>query len=59
MGKYTRGNVGGLQKHNQRENKNYGNENIDITKSNQNYDLQNHENIKYLNKIDSIIKENR
>ena len=59
MGKYTRGNVGGLQKHNQRENKNYGNENVDLSKSHLNYDLQNQERIKYLNKIDQIIKENR
>ncbi|AQR98267.1 MobV family relaxase [Clostridium saccharoperbutylacetonicum] len=59
MGKYTRGNVVGLQKHNQRENKNYGNENIDLSKSHLNYDLQNQESIKYLNKIDQIIKENR
>ena len=59
MGKFTGGNVGGLQKHNQRENKNYGNENVDLTKSNQNYDLQNHENINYRNRINKIIKENR
>jgi plasmid recombination enzyme len=59
MGKFTGGNVGGLQKHNQRENKNYGNENIDISKSHLNYDLQNRENIKYSSKINEIIKENR
>ncbi len=59
MGKFTRGNVSGLQKHNQRENKNYGNENVDITKSHLNYDLQNQERIRYLSKIDNIIKENR
>lgn len=59
MEKYTRSNVGGIQRHNQRENKNYGNENIDITKRNLNYDLQNENNIKYLEKIDNIIKEKR
>lgn len=59
MGKFTGGNVAGLQKHNQRENKNYGNENIDISKSHLNYDLQNQENIKYSSKIKEIIKENR
>ena len=58
MGKFTGGNVGGLQKHNQRENKNYGNENIDISKSHLNYDLQNQEHIKYSSKIKEIIKEN-
>lgn len=59
MGKFTGGNVGGLQKHNQRENKNYGNENIDISKSHLNYDLQNQEHIKYSSKVKEIIKENR
>jgi hypothetical protein len=59
MGKFTGGNVAGLQKHNQRENKNYGNENIDISKSHLNYDLQNQENIKYSSKVKEIIKENR
>lgn len=59
MGKFTCGNVPGLQRHNQRENRNYGNENIDISKSHLNYDLENQENIKYLSKINEIIKENR
>lgn len=59
MGKFTGGNVGGLQKHNQRENKNYGNENIDTSKSHLNYDLQNQDHIKYSSKIKEIIKENR
>lgn len=59
MGKFTGGNVAGLQKHNQRENKNYGNENIDISKSHLNYDLQNQEHIKYSSKVKEIIKENR
>jgi hypothetical protein len=59
MGKFTGGNVGGLQKHNQRENKNYGNENIDISKSHLNYDLQNQEHIRYSSKVKEIIKENR
>lgn len=59
MAKYTRGNVAGLQRHNQRENKNYGNDNVDQSKSHLNYDIQNQNNIKYLNKIDQIIKENR
>ncbi|MDO5294977.1 MAG: MobV family relaxase [bacterium] len=59
MGKYTRSNVGGMQRHNQRENKNYGNENIDVSKINLNYDLANENKIKYLEKIDNIINEKR
>lgn len=59
MGKYTRGNVFGLQRHNQRENKNYSNENVDLEKSKFNYDLANQGNIKYLNKVDEIINKYR
>ena len=59
MGKYTRGNVFGLQKHNQRENKNYSNTNIDKQKLDLNYDFENKININYLDKIDMIIKKYR
>ncbi|MBY6988530.1 plasmid recombination protein [Clostridium botulinum] len=59
MGKYSRGNVFGIQKHNQRENKNYSNENVDLKKTHLNYDLVNDSTIKYLNRVDEIIKKNR
>lgn len=59
MGKYSRGNVFGIQKHNQRENKNYSNENVDLKKIHLNYDLANDSTIKYLNRVDEIIKKNR
>lgn len=59
FGKYKSGNVFGLQKHNQRENKNYSNMDIDKSKTYLNYDLVNKENIDYLKKVKRIIKENR
>lgn len=59
FGKYKTGNVFGLQKHNQRENKNYSNMDIDKSKTYLNYDLLNNENIDYLKKVKRIIKENR
>ena len=59
MGKYSRGNVFGIQKHNQRQNKNYSNENVDLKKTHLNYDLANDSTIKYLNRVDEIIKKNR
>lgn len=59
MGKYTKGNVFGLQKHNQRENENYSNENIDLEQSINNYDIKNPENIKYHDKVNEIIKKYR
>lgn len=59
FGKYNRGNVFGLQKHNQRENKNYSNENIDLEKSKLNYDLHNEYKINYLKKLDNTISKYR
>lgn len=59
MQKATRGNVSGLQRHNQRENKNYGNEQVDLNKSHLNYDLQNQQRINHLKTIDEIIKSQR
>ncbi|NFJ45699.1 plasmid recombination protein, partial [Clostridium botulinum] len=59
MGKYSRSNVFGIQKHNQRENKKYSNENVDLEKTHLNYDLSNAEKIRYLNQVDEIIKNNR
>ncbi|MPQ44545.1 MobV family relaxase [Clostridium tarantellae] len=57
--KYTRGNVFGLQKHNQRENKNYANKDITLHRTKENFDISNFEKINYLKTIDNIIEENR
>lgn len=59
MGKYVRSNVFGLQKHNQRENKNYSNDNVDLKQTHLNYDLANENSIRYLQKIDDVISKNR
>lgn len=59
FGKFTKNNVFGLQKHNQRENKNYSNENIDLEKSVLNYDIQNSNKVNYLDTVNKIIEENR
>ncbi|MDU5211572.1 MAG: MobV family relaxase [Clostridium sp.] len=59
FGKYKAGNVFGLQKHNQRENKNYSNIDIDKARIPLNYDLVNKNDINYLKKIKTIIEANR
>ncbi|WP_077712576.1 MobV family relaxase, partial [Clostridioides difficile] len=59
VAKYSRNNIVGIQKHNQRQNKSYKNKDIDITKSNKNIDFENKARIKYLEKVEKIIKENR
>ena len=59
FGKYKAGNVFGLQKHNQRENENYTNNDIDKTRTSLNYDLINKVNINYTKKIKTIIEANR
>ncbi|ERM32516.1 MobV family relaxase [Clostridioides difficile] len=59
VAKYSRNNIVGIQKHNQRQNKSYKNKDIDITKSNKNIDFENKTRIKYLEKVEKIIKENR
>lgn len=51
-------NTRGMQKHNQRENKNYNNKDIDHTQTYRNYDLINNENIDYKKKIDEKIDAN-
>lgn len=51
-------NTRGMQKHNQRENKNYNNKDIDHTQTYRNYDLINNENIDYKKKIDEKIDTN-
>lgn len=59
FGKYKAGNVFGLQKHNQRENENYTNNDIDKARTPLNYDLINKGNINYTKKIKMIIEANR
>lgn len=51
-------NTTGIQKHVQRENKNYNNQDIDFEKTHLNYDLINKENINYRKKIEEKIEEN-
>ena len=59
FGKYKSVNVFGLQKHNQRENKNYSNIDLDTSKSHLNYDLINPNPINFRNTINSLIKDKR
>ncbi|MDN5830380.1 MAG: plasmid recombination protein [Staphylococcus equorum] len=51
-------NTTGIQKHVQRENKNYENLDIDLEKSHLNYDLVNDEPIEFTSMIDEKIEEN-
>ena len=51
-------NTTGIQKHVQRENKNYENADVDLTKSYMNYDLVNSNSIDFNQKIDEKIKRN-
>lgn len=59
MEKMKKQNLGGIQRHNQREFKNHSNKEIDMERSHLNYDLVNQENIKYQDKIMKIIDEQR
>lgn len=59
MKKMKNGNLGGIQKHNQREFENHSNEDIDPERSELNYDLVNDEKISYKDKVNSIIDEQR
>jgi len=59
MKKMKDGNLGGIQKHNEREFKNHSNKDIDPERTELNYDLVNQENINYKEKINSIIDEQR
>lgn len=51
-------NTTGIQKHVQRENKNYENADVDLTKSYMNYDLINANSIDFNQKIDEKIEQN-
>lgn len=59
MKKMKSGNIGGIQKHNQREFEHHSNKDIDPERSDQNYDLVNSERISYADKIDQIINDQR
>ena len=54
FGKYKTGNITGLQKHNQRENKEYSNKDIDSLKTPLNYDLINNGYIRYYDKVKRV-----
>ena len=59
MKKMKNGNLGGIQKHNQREFENHSNEDIDPERSDMNYDLVNDDKINYNEKVNQIIDEQR
>ena len=59
LSKYKNSNIVGLQRHNQRENRNYSNKDIDTTMSDLNYDLVNSENISFTKKVKDIIDSKR
>lgn len=59
MQKNNTQNIGGMQKHNQREFDNHSNKDIDKEKSSLNYDLVNKENINYRDNIMTIINSQR
>ncbi|MBO3424751.1 plasmid recombination protein [Clostridium perfringens] len=55
LSKYKTSNIVGLQRHNQRENKNYSNQDIDKSMSNLNFDLVNSQKISFIKKVKDII----
>lgn len=59
MEKMKAGNLGGIQRHNQRETDNHSNKDIDVARTHLNYDLANPEPINYREKINGIIEEQR
>lgn len=59
LSKYKSSNIVGLQRHNQRENRNYSNKDIDTTMSDLNFDLVNSENISFTKKVKDIIDSKR
>ncbi|HGE2852158.1 TPA: plasmid recombination protein, partial [Salmonella enterica subsp. enterica serovar Dublin] len=56
MQKMKSQNLGGIQRHNQREFENHSNKEIDVSRSHLNFDLFNHENIDYRDRIMNIIE---
>lgn len=59
MEKMKAGNLGGIQRHNQRETDNHSNKDIDVSRTHLNYDLVNPKSINYREKINGIIEEQR
>lgn len=59
MAKMKTGNLGGIQRHNQRETENHSNKDIDVTRSYLNYDLVNPTNISYQKRVKEIIDSQR
>lgn len=59
MQKFKSQNLGGIQKHNQREFENHSNQDIDGTRSHLNYDLLHEENINYRDEIMRRIEEQK
>lgn len=59
MAKMKAGNLGGIQRHNQRETENHSNKDIDVTRSHLNYDLMNPTNISYQKQVKEIIDNQR
>ena len=59
MEKMKAGNLGGIQRHNQRETDNHSNKDIATERSHLNYDLVNPKAINYQNQIHKIIDEQR
>lgn len=59
MQKFKSQNLGGIQKHNQREFENHSNQDIDGTRSHLNYDLLHKENINYRDEIMRTIEEQK
>lgn len=57
MEKYGSGNLGGLERHNQRETENHANKDINPELSYLNYDLVNAEKISYPKKINAVIAD--
>ncbi|WP_198643663.1 MobV family relaxase, partial [Megasphaera stantonii] len=59
MEKMKAGNLGGIQRHNQRETDNHSNKEIDVERSYLNYDIVNQESINDRKRIHEIIDEQR
>lgn len=59
MQKMKSQNLGGIQKHNQREFENHSNKEIDVNRSDLNFDLVNPSNVDYRERIMNIIEEQR
>lgn len=59
MAKMKTGNLGGIQRHNQRETDNHSNKDIDVTRSHLNYDLVNPATINYQKRVREIIDSQR